>query len=70
MEDSIRVAIDGMHCGACVRRVTTALEGLSGVRITSVEIGSANVSINPAYASEAAVIATLGRIGFIAQISR
>lgn len=41
------VAIDGMHCDACVRRVTHALDELPGVRVSSVTIGTAHVMAEP-----------------------
>ncbi len=37
------VPIDGMHCDACVRRVTAALAKVPGVRVHRVEIGKAEV---------------------------
>ena len=42
------VAINGMHCQACVRRVQKALESVEGARVEKVEIGSAVVEIDPA----------------------
>ncbi|RRA50060.1 heavy-metal-associated domain-containing protein [Acidipila sp. EB88] len=42
------LAIDGMHCDACVRRVTQALGSLPGVRVESVKIGEARVLAEPA----------------------
>jgi copper chaperone len=41
----MKVAIEGMHCEACVRRVRKALEK-AGARVESVEIGSAAVAID------------------------
>ena len=46
MEKTLNLAIEGMHCGACVRRVTTALQGVEGVTVNAVEVGSAKVSFN------------------------
>jgi copper chaperone len=46
MTDSLELKIDGMHCGACVRRVTLALgkvAGLTGATVESVEVGRAVV---------------------------
>ena len=42
-----KVAIDGMHCDACVRRVTQALGSLHGVRVSTVEIGQARLLAEP-----------------------
>jgi cation transport ATPase len=46
MENTLNLAIEGMHCGACVRRVTTALQGIEGVTVKSVEVGSAKVAFD------------------------
>jgi copper chaperone CopZ len=35
--------IENMHCGACVRRVTQALERVDGVKVGEVRIGAARV---------------------------
>jgi copper chaperone len=37
------VEIDGMHCDACVRRVTQALGAVKGARVQTVEVGKAMV---------------------------
>jgi copper chaperone len=40
--------IEGMSCGHCTRAVTQALQGLDGVEIEQVEIGSAALRYDPA----------------------
>jgi len=67
---NIQLAIEGMHCGACVRRVTLALTGIEGVRVDSVEVGSARVGIDPAVVAPEQVTAAVERIGFKARIER
>jgi copper chaperone len=37
----MNIAIEGMHCQACVKRVRMALEKLDGVTVREVSIGSA-----------------------------
>ena len=37
------LTIDGMHCDACVRRVTQTLGSVPGVRVGRVEVGRAEV---------------------------
>jgi copper chaperone len=37
------LTIDGMHCDACVRRVTQMLGSIPGVRVSRVEVGRAEV---------------------------
>jgi copper chaperone len=61
---TLKLAIDGMHCGACVNRVTKALAGVESVQPASVEIGSAEVSFDPAVTSEEAILAAVRKIGF------
>jgi copper chaperone CopZ len=46
------IAIEGMHCDACVRRVKKALE-TAGVTVEQVEVGSAHVSGDVSAAMEA-----------------
>jgi copper chaperone CopZ len=40
---SIELAIEGMHCGGCVTRLTAALEQVPGVDVVNVAVGSAQV---------------------------
>jgi copper chaperone len=70
MQNSIRLSIEGMHCGACVRRVTNALTGVEGVRVDSVEVGSANVGFDPAAVAPEQITAAVEGIGFKARIER
>jgi copper chaperone len=64
MENTLDLAIEGMHCGACVRRVTTALQGVEGVTVKSVEVGSAKVVFDAAETSAQEIAAALDRNGF------
>ena len=50
MQD-VKLQIEGMSCGGCVRNLTSALEAVPGVQIRQVEIGSAEVAIDPGKAS-------------------
>ena len=68
MENNIRLSIEGMHCGACVRRVTNALSEVEGVRVDSVEVGSAKVEFDPAAVTPEEIAAAVDRIGFKAQV--
>jgi copper chaperone len=36
--------IDGMHCGACVRRVSQALSATEGVEVKEVRVGAARLA--------------------------
>jgi copper chaperone len=43
----MKVAIEGMHCQACVRRVQNAIVSVEGARAQQVDIGSAVVAVDP-----------------------
>ena len=70
MENRAKLSIEGMHCDACVRRVTNALNGVEGVRVESVEVGSANVAFDGATIAPEQIVAAVNRIGFTAHIGR
>ncbi|MEZ4399445.1 MAG: heavy metal-associated domain-containing protein [Kofleriaceae bacterium] len=60
------VAITGMHCGACVKRVRTALERVPGVVDPVVEVGRARGQLDGATAAE--VVEAITRAGYPAQV--
>jgi copper chaperone len=62
---NLTFAIDGMHCGACVKRVRAALEKVPGVKVGEVEIGKATVLVDGT--TSAAVIAALEKAGYPAR---
>lgn len=70
MEQVVRLSIEGMHCDGCVRRVANALTGVEGVRVESVEVGSARVVFDPAKAAPEQIAAVVDGIGFTAQAER
>lgn len=51
--------IDGMHCGACIRRVAQALASTEGIQVEEVRLGGARIiattpeQITPAVAAVA-----------------
>jgi copper chaperone len=61
----VNLRIDGMHCGACIRRVTQSLRTVAGVEVEEVRLGAARVKLNPA-ASAQSLIAGLSNAGFAA----
>ncbi len=69
MENTLKLAIDGMHCGACVGRVTSALKGIEGVEVGTVEVGSASVKFNPTKVSAGEITAAVDRLGFSARVA-
>lgn len=60
--------IDGMHCGACVRRVSQALEATPGVVVKEVRVGAARVSSNEEPAPVDAAIAAVAKAGYTAHL--
>jgi len=66
MSEQLRLNIQGMHCGACVRRVTAALSRIPGVKVESVEIGSAKVEFDSAATPASQIVAAVNDIGFTA----
>jgi len=62
----VTLRIDGMHCGACIRRVTQSLQTVPGAEVEEVRLGAARVRLDPT-ASAQSLIAGLSRAGFAAQ---
>jgi len=70
MKSTLNLAIEGMHCGACIRRVTSALQGVKGVTVNSVEVGSAQVAFDAAEITAQDITAALDRNGFPARVQQ
>ena len=70
MQDTLKLSIEGMHCGACVRRVTTALQAVPGVQLGSVEVGSAKLTFNPEETTAQEIAVAVNGIGFPAHIEQ
>ena len=68
MKRKLSLSIEGIHCGACVNRVTAALQIVAGVELGSVEVGSARLTFDPFKASEAEITSAINQIGFQAII--
>lgn len=64
---NLKLAIDGMHCGACVRRVTLALQKVEGVEVQIVEPGSAEVRFDQRKTSPQEIADAVNQIGFTAR---
>lgn len=69
MENTLKLSIEGMHCGACVGRVTSVLKGIEGVEVGVVEVGSASAKFDSAKVSAEAIATAIDRIGFSARIA-
>jgi copper chaperone len=70
MENTLNLAIEGMHCEACVRRVTSALQSIEGVTVNSVEVGSAKATFDAAEITAQDITAALDRYGFPARVQQ
>jgi copper chaperone len=69
MKNTLTLSIEGMHCGACVRRVTDALQKVDGVELGSVEVGSAKLAFDPEESTADQIAAAVNRIGFQASVA-
>lgn len=61
----MKLAIEGMHCEACVRRVEKAISAVSGAQPQKVNVGSAVVSTDPEH--EQAVLDAIAKAGYPAR---
>lgn len=62
--NEIVLNIEGMHCGACVRRVTQTLERVPGAQVGEVRIGAARLKAD----DPAAALAALAKAGYTAHV--
>jgi copper chaperone CopZ len=60
--------IDGMHCGACVRRVSQALAAVEGVVVNEVRVGVARLTSTQDPPPADLAIAALAKAGYTAQL--
>ncbi|MGC1299859.1 MAG: heavy-metal-associated domain-containing protein [Alloacidobacterium sp.] len=66
----ITLRIDGMHCGACVRRVTQALQNVEGAEVKEVRLGAARVEAEDAVTAEPALLASVVKAGYSAHVEQ
>ena len=66
--EKVAMNIEGMTCNGCVNTVTKALKAIPGVQDAKVnfEVGSAEVSYDPARTSTEAMVAAVGEAGYTA----
>lgn len=60
---SVTIQIEGMHCNACVARVTRALATVDSAKVLNVEVGQATVET----ANTAAAVDAIIKAGYQAQ---
>lgn len=56
--------VHGMHCAACVRRLTATLSRLPGVVVKKVEIGRVELSYLPEQTGPGQIHTAIGDAGF------
>jgi len=59
----MKLEVEGMHCGSCVRRLSAALAKVPGANVRSVEIGTVDVDVDDPQA-KALVEAAIEKAGF------
>ncbi len=64
----IELAIQGMHCPSCVRRLTAALQRLEEVDLVSVEVGRARLVAPAGEPTRSRILAAVSDAGFTAAI--
>lgn len=64
--------IDGMHCGACVKRVSQALATTDGLQVKEVRVGAARVSTDGEHMAHPVerAIASLAKAGYPAHLDK
>jgi copper chaperone CopZ len=70
MQEALSLSIEGMHCGACIRRVTDTLQKIEGVQVNSVEVGSASVTFDPEEVTVENIAGRINQIGFAARTEK
>ncbi|HEX4064593.1 MAG TPA: heavy-metal-associated domain-containing protein [Acidobacteriaceae bacterium] len=63
----VTLHIENMHCGACVRRVTQALERVGGVQVGEVRVGGARVQA-PEDMPESTLVGAVEKAGYPAVV--
>ena len=62
--ETMKLTVDGMGCGGCVKNVRKVLDGLPGVTVASVAIGSAVVGLDAGRTSRQSVMEALTKAGY------
>jgi copper chaperone CopZ len=65
----LTLRIENMHCGACVRRVTQALEKIHGVQVDEVRIGAARIQASDDV-RESALVGAVEKAGYSAIVEQ
>jgi copper chaperone len=62
--------IEGMHCGACVRRVSQALASTPGLTVEEVRVGAARLRSEQDPAPADSAIAAVAKAGYKATLEQ
>jgi len=65
----LTLAIDGMHCGACVRRAGQALSQIPGLTIGEIRVGAARLAAEDPESAALAAVDALAKAGYTAHRS-
>jgi copper chaperone len=60
--------VEGMHCGACIRRVSQALAGTDGVQVKEVRVGAVRVASDQDPLPVDRALAALAKAGYPAHL--
>jgi copper chaperone CopZ len=60
--------IEGMHCGACIRRVSQALAGTDGLQVKEVRVGAARIASDQDPPPLERALAALAKAGYPAHL--
>ncbi len=64
--ERVKLTIEGMTCGHCLNAVNGALARAPGVKVDSVQMGSAVVEFDPHVTSESKIIDAVADEGYTA----
>lgn len=66
----ITLRMDGMHCGACARRVAQALQNIEGAEVQEVRVGAARVRVKDIAAAGPVLLGAIAKAGFSAHMEQ
>ena len=61
---TLKLEVSGMSCGHCVQAVRQALEGVPGVKVESVQVGSASVAFDEQQATVGDLVDAVYNAGY------
>ena len=65
----VTLRIENMHCGACVKRVSQALEKVPGIQVGEVRVGAARVHA-PDGLPESELVSAVEKAGYPALVEK